>query len=131
MNSELGLKAPKRAVFVEFPVTKTDVLKKHGWKLRVTKPKPDYESKHKRVQRWRKMPELDGLIEFALVKPPGGPWSEIALVPVKARQVHAIVTGPREALTALVRSFLANSASIPLGGEKTWLLDRWGKAVAS
>lgn len=57
MNSELGLKAPKRPVFVEFPVTKTAVLKKYGWKLRAAKPKPDYESRNKRVQRWRKMPE--------------------------------------------------------------------------
>jgi hypothetical protein len=130
MNSELGLKAPKRPVFVEFPVTKTAVLKKYGWKLRAAKPKPDYESRNKRVQRWRKMPEIDTLLEFALVKPPTGPWSEIAIVPVKAQQ-HTIVTGPRKALEALVRAFLANAASIPLGREKEWLLNQWGKAVAS
>jgi hypothetical protein len=127
--NELGLKAPKRPVAQEFPITRTAVYKRFGWKLCAAKPKADYESKHKRVQRWRKMPELDGLLEYSLVKPPGGPWSEIRFVPVKAHQPHAIVTGPREALAALVRAFVANSASIPLGGEKAWLLDRWGKAV--
>ena len=130
MNSELGLKAPKRPVFEEFPVTKTAVLKKYGWKLRAAKPKPDYESRNRRVQRWRKMPEVDALIEFALVKPPTGPWSEIAVVPVKPHQ-HAVLTGSRDSLLALVRTFIAHSATIPLGSEEAWLKDRWRKVVAT
>lgn len=129
MNSELGLKAPKRPVIVEFPVTKTAARKQFGWKLRAANPQPDYVSRCGRVRRWRNMPECDKLVDFALVKPAGGTWAEIAVVPLRERITNVILTGPQDRLLALVRKFIACASTIPYRGEERWLRHEWGKAV--
>lgn len=47
----------------------------------------------------------------------------------KSRTRNIVLRGPRDALFALIRSFLANAATIPLGGELRWLVDQQRKAV--
>ena len=120
------MKTPKLRIRVEFPITKTAIKKRYGWKAAGVIKTPDYASKNGKTTRWRTMPTeefVENNIIYSLTKAIGVGWAEMEIVALKNKKTDICIyaNGTKQQMTQLARRFIINHSSIRHNMEAQWL----------